>query len=700
MLNQDRKLKFRWSAKLSALYLLICFACGIFAFADQRELKTGSSDQIDAVLLLDASGSMLQTDPQKLRNEGARLFVESLRAEDRLAIVQFSSDTKIIRPLSTVATDQKDQINESVKSVEASGLYTDLYAAVSQAKDILTQEGRPDTRQLIILLSDGKMDPDPAVATGELRTRNLIDNLLPEVKAKDIKIYTLSFSDQADHDLLSEISAATDGLNWFTPSSDKIHESYTSLFLAVKKPQIVPLTSKGLHIDENVQEATFYINREEGAEPTVLAPNGDRITADTQLPNIKWFRGQKFDAITVIKPVVGDWQVQGLASQEGFATVLTDLKLVSDWSSSIYSGSSYLLQARLYDSEKPVVLPEMTGAAQYAFQITPTDRVSEPIVRDFLVDDGTHGDKVARDGIFSSELRLDDPGDYKLSIILKAPTFERTQQIPFKVKPRFVSLKTEEVEAPASAENVSTSAQKIHQFVVELSPEVAGFSKVQVQLKAVDEERKRLIIPVVRSKEKNFIYRAAANALPHDGKYSLQAFVTGIGKKGDLKEESNLIEYEHKGEAAEPENTEIVVVPKIPTETPWWPFAFGTAAFNLGLAFMFFSILGKSQTQVSFAMPTLAPLDDITQAIEALKAKAALTEIDLADPRLAKDFQVPKTLEAGGASAAPAPEAPKPEAAASEAAPNPETEAAAEAAAEAPAEAAEPAAAEEGGEEE
>jgi len=99
-------------------------------------------------------------------------------------------------------------------------------------------------------------------------------------------------------------------------NSEDIHKSYAELFLTIKKPQVVPLV-RAFPIAGAVQEATFYINREEGQQPDYRAPNGRGDHSRISGSERKWFKGQKFDVVTVAAPIVGkDWQVTGMAPDE------------------------------------------------------------------------------------------------------------------------------------------------------------------------------------------------------------------------------------------------------------------------------------------------------------------------------------------------------------------------------------------------
>ncbi len=698
------------------------FASSVALEAQQRELKTDTIEKVDAVLLLDASGSMRVTDPKQLREEGAKLFIQFLKPGDRLSIIAFDSEARIIRPLSAYERDQSDAITKNVAEVGNSGEYTDLLAGIKAAKELLEKEIRADANPVIVLLSDGKMDPQPIMGSPMLRTTDLMNNYMPELKAKGIKVHTLAFSEQADKELLQQVALATEGQHWFTPSSEKVHESYADLFLVVKKPQMLPLTAKGFRIDANIEEATFYVNRDEGGDLQVRSPGGKLFNSVDHPEDIKWFRGQKFDVVTIIKPEVGDWQVEGLPSSEGFATVLTNLKLITDWPASINVGTPVLLQARLYEADKPIVLPEMSGATRFAAQIIPTDKVSEPILRESLFDDGTHGDKIARDGIFSYEVTFDEPGDHRLQIVSNAPTFERRQQILFRVKPRLIELSVSDSEASghgshgssghesgdghAAADNKTAQAdaapdghehpdahvegeakeskaehkEKVlrgRYFLVQLSSEASSLKGIEIKIVAVDKNRKRFVLPTLPAGELTF--RAPAAGLPHDGLYEVQATLSAERKRTRIKEESNSITFEKVAPADGEEEVVLAVVEKTPEkESPVLPIVIVTL-INIAAGVVCIVLLKKAQGQASFSVPEFKPLGEVEEAIAKLEAVALLADVDLNDPNLTEEKVAALPLRglASGGAAAPAPaaqaeaapvEAPAPEAKGDEAA--------------------------------
>ena len=628
------------------------------AAAEQRELKSDTKEQVDAVLVLDGSGSMRVTDPGRLRDEGAKLFTRFLKSGDRLAIVEFSTSARVIRPLSPYQSDKAAEVEAEIDRVGNSGEYTDLLAGIQQARTMLEADPRDEANPVIILLSDGKMDPDPAVALPATRTGELLNEALPDLKARGIKVHTLAFSEQADRELLAQVALATDGAKYFTPDADRIHQSYAELFVAVKKPQLLQLTGRGFKIDPGIQEATFYVNREEeGGELKILTPEGNTIAFDQRPPNVRWFRGQKFDVITVAAPEPGDWRVEGLPSADGFATVLTNLKLVTDWTNSFPVATRQLLQARLYENEKPVMLPEMAGTIRLALEVTPTDRVSEPIIRDFLRDDGTGGDKIAGDGIFSYRTEFEDPGEYRLKVVARAPTFERVQQLPFRVRPRLATITIiPEHEAGHDHDTGGTHGGVLPELLVgdriqiKLSNEALMLRRVEVKLTATTKRGRQYVLPVRRVGND---FASSSGALPHDGEFELEAVLSGERKKlGSVREQSRPLLYTRaKPKVVGEKKVEVVVLEKKEKPQSPLPFLLGVLAINALVGVVLLRIVRTAAAGSLATPPEFDSTADVEGAMAVLTRRAAVPEIDLSDPLLAGDEEVP-LLEASVAAGA------------------------------------------------
>ncbi len=544
-------------SQLFAGFIAVCaiWLCSASAESDSlSEPKT----KLDVVLLFDASGSMLKTDPKDLRLQGASLLFSFLREDDQLGIVSFSDTASVQRELQPFSPSRSQTILADIKNVQTIGRYTDIAAGISLSKALLATSNRPEAQQVIVLLSDGKNEPDPKNGPVFAATLQLVHDILPDLRSREVKVFTMALSDEADRAFLGEVSAATNGLTWFAKDAESIHKAYADLFLALKRPQIINQKGHDFLLEEEYPEVTFYINHGENETLTLVTPRGSALTEQNHPDYIVWHGAKKFDVITVKFPDRGTWQVVGTEENDGFAALLSELRVLTDWPISVHEDEATTVKARLYDSNKPIALPEMSQLVKVGFQITPMDKVAYPIMRKMLNDIGKDGDEVAGDGIFSFEMKVPAPGSYKMTVTAKAPTFQRSQQIPFVVRPRRLTLS---VNAHGDKPS-SHSSKHAHQdgeegssdshFSVTLSKEVLTYKKLELFLHAKAHNGEHVKLPIV---ERGSLreYEVSAEGLPHVGAYTIYAALEARDKSGKrIEARSNEIHFTLNKLAAQP----------------------------------------------------------------------------------------------------------------------------------------------------
>ncbi|MFP5507024.1 MAG: VWA domain-containing protein, partial [Gammaproteobacteria bacterium] len=116
--------------------------------------KTG----VDAVLVIDSSGSMKWTDPRRLRVPAAKLFLTLLGEHDRAGIISFSDNGYPVLGLTPAGKTGQPRLFAAVEKVSEKGAYTNLHAALSKGLEMLAREGDPQRRRMLVLMTDGKMD--------------------------------------------------------------------------------------------------------------------------------------------------------------------------------------------------------------------------------------------------------------------------------------------------------------------------------------------------------------------------------------------------------------------------------------------------------------------------------------------------------------------------------------------------------------
>ena len=658
-LGVNRPLALVWGVStLAALATLL-----LHSFSANAEGRARQDRPIDVVLLLDTSGSMIKTDPMRLRYQGAKQITQFLTNGDRLAIVGFSGKTQLVQALKPYTADQRPVIEKEIENIKTEGQYTDLLEAVKIGREILESQPRAEAGRVMLLLSDGKMEPDPAQGMPFARTLELIHDVLPGIKAKEIAIYTLAFSDQADRALLGEIAGATDAIGLYAATPADLNKTFAELFTAMKPEPAVSRPGKELHIDDGIEEATFYISHTPNASITLTSPKGERLNGANVAEHVSWFATEKFDIITVKEPESGDWEINGVESAEHFTAVMTNLKLAIDWPILVRSQNATLIQARLYEGERPVVLPEMSSVNKYAFQIIPTDSVSAPILEGVLNDEGNEGDLIARDGIFSKMIYIQDPGEYRMTVSAKAPTFYRTQPLPFKVKPPLITFevlsgddraghKSKHMQSGNAGEHTQSghsegvkesekdsiiNGDEHWAFRAKVSKEATSFRELSVILIARSEGRRRYEIPLKRSIGDALEYEVQADALPLDGSYSLQAVLKGTTKnRQEVEEETDEISFKRTtvrryGEA--PVNVvvrEVQPASKEP-EFPIIPIGIITVA-NLLIGIITYRILKKRSALRLNAAAKYIPQKSLVDAIVDLEGRVSKSEVGIDDP--------------------------------------------------------------------
>lgn len=116
--------------------------------------RLGREEQRQAVLtfLIDTSGSMEKRDRIGLIKYSLRLLVGKLNPQDRIAIVQYGSQTRLI--LEHTAASDRDKILAALDRLQCSGS-TNLEEGMHRAYQVAASNFRPGGENRVLLLSDG-----------------------------------------------------------------------------------------------------------------------------------------------------------------------------------------------------------------------------------------------------------------------------------------------------------------------------------------------------------------------------------------------------------------------------------------------------------------------------------------------------------------------------------------------------------------
>lgn len=143
-----------------------------------------SSAPFDLVLLLDLSGSTKQV--VKLIRDAALHFIEAARPADRIAIITFAADPRVVSDL----TADRELLRQRIDTIGTERGDTRLYDATAFTMDQISKQAKKSRRTAIILMSDGLDGTIPGVS-GQYGSKLSYREALRAVQEFDGVLYTL-----------------------------------------------------------------------------------------------------------------------------------------------------------------------------------------------------------------------------------------------------------------------------------------------------------------------------------------------------------------------------------------------------------------------------------------------------------------------------------------------------------------------------
>jgi VWFA-related protein len=143
-----------------------------------------SNAPFDLVLVMDLSGST--KDVVKLIREAALHFVDAARPSDRIAVITFAADAKVVSPL----TADRELLRQRINTIDTDRGDTRLYDATVFAMNEIGRDAKRSRRSAIILMSDGLDGTIPGVS-GQYGSQMSYQEALRTIQEFDGVLYTL-----------------------------------------------------------------------------------------------------------------------------------------------------------------------------------------------------------------------------------------------------------------------------------------------------------------------------------------------------------------------------------------------------------------------------------------------------------------------------------------------------------------------------
>ena len=182
--------------------------------------------QASVILIIDTSGSMTG-DKLKGAVDGAISFVDQMESEERVSVITFYDKITELSPLDRVG-DVRESLKQKIAGVYAGGgtaLHQVVMLALDKMAAIQAEDAAKGENRLygIVLLTDGKNE-----VSGGPSEADLLSRLPSGDQPGGVKLFTISYGEDANKDLMKTLANRTNGKN-FEGNPQNIRSVYLSI---------------------------------------------------------------------------------------------------------------------------------------------------------------------------------------------------------------------------------------------------------------------------------------------------------------------------------------------------------------------------------------------------------------------------------------------------------------------------------------
>lgn len=383
------------------LLLAVLLACSLRA-----ETPPGATD---VRILVDISGSMVETDPQNRRTPAMTLLIDSLPTGSQAGIWSFGRYVNLLVDHDTVDDDWRATARARLQTLRPIAQRTNLGGVLDDAAyDFGYSSYTPPTD--VVLITDGRVDIAPNDGVNRIERDRILNTVIPRFAQAGARIHTLALTDAADTGLLEQMSLRTNGTFERVGSADDIRDFILSVLSNVQPGNELPMDNAGFDVDRQVSEVTALMLHDQG-QIGLRSPSG-QVTNALNPASQNWRVGPGYTLVTVSSPEAGRWNVEGDMESGSRVSVVSDLNL--KWQqpqgSVVIRNQPLLIELLAVDEAGEPVDPALTG-------------VMEPSLR-------VQGEPVSRIRWQGGTLRAQIPNQYDegpldIEVRVDAGTFER-----------------------------------------------------------------------------------------------------------------------------------------------------------------------------------------------------------------------------------------------------------------------------------
>jgi hypothetical protein len=230
----------------------------------------------DVVLVLDNSGSMRLNDPARLAAPAVEEFIKAQPPDTRVAMILFTADAELVMPLTPTEVAADGDAQRALQRFTYRGRWTQIAAGIERALYELRNEGRPEARRAIVLMTDGLIDTGDAAKDGELN-QWLRQELAAQAARDKVGIFGIAFTERADYQLLQSLAATTDAQYFRVLNAGGIGKALQGIEAALGAVPPAPAVSQGAPTPAPAAPADEPAAEPEATPPPAAPASGRRL---------------------------------------------------------------------------------------------------------------------------------------------------------------------------------------------------------------------------------------------------------------------------------------------------------------------------------------------------------------------------------------------------------------------------------------
>lgn len=381
-------------------------------------------------VIVDASGSMLISDPDKLTAEALRL-ISNLAPEEKatLGIWLFGEEPRVLLPEAIVNKANKAKLASYVDSYVTQDVKTDLEAII---KLLLETPDSGDLKSGFnrhwILVTDGMVDISLDDAVNKASRDRILNELTDKLEERGIHLHTISMTGYTDKALLESLSLRTNATHTEVAIPEDLLDTFDRIFTQASPSDELPFDGNRFTVDDAIKELTLVVFHENGIQPHIVKPDGTLLSLVSN-KNVSVSTSDHYTLITVRAPTSGEWQVNNVDLERSSIRVITDLSAqATPVAPVIFQNEPIYSTVALFQNDKVIKDDKILNLLNVKQTLVRLSGEQKETVFSHKMD--------RTNGQFKQRLEgITEPGNYELVSLIDGKTFSRQLSQFFTVHP-------------------------------------------------------------------------------------------------------------------------------------------------------------------------------------------------------------------------------------------------------------------------